>query len=50
MNWLGLCGLRAQATDQHMEEPPPLYKRESRSNPANVDVDRTGVLGSDVLG
>ena len=34
--------MRAQATDQHREEPPPLYIRESRPNPANVDVDRTG--------
>ena len=31
-----------QATDQHREEPPPLYIRESCPNPANIDVDRTG--------
>ena len=42
MNYLGLCGLRAQATNQHREEPPPLYIRESRPNPAIVEVDRTG--------
>ena len=41
MNWLGLCDLRAQATDQHREEPPPLYIRESRPNPA-IEVDRIG--------
>ena len=28
--------------NQHREEPCPLYIRESRPNPANVDVDRTG--------
>ena len=38
----------AMATDQHREEPPPLYIRESRPNPAIVEVDGTGVLGSDV--
>ena len=33
-----------------MEEPPPLYRRESRPNPAIVDVDRTdtGETGSHV--
>ena len=36
------AGLRAQATDQHREEPLPLYIRESRPNPANIDVDITG--------
>ena len=39
-----LCGLRAQATDQHRDEPPPLYIRESRPNPAIVDVVRTGTV------
>ena len=34
-------GLREQATDQHREEPPPLYIRDSRPNPATVDVDQT---------
>ena len=34
-------GLRAQATDQHREEPPPLHIRESRPNPATVDVNQT---------
>ena len=34
-------GLRAQAADQHREEPPPLYIRESRPNPATVDVNQT---------
>ena len=31
-----------QATDQHREEPPPVYIRKSRPNPANIDVDITG--------
>ena len=41
-------GLRAQATDHHREEPPPLYIRESRPNPATVDVNQTdtGETGS----
>ena len=41
-------GLRAQATDQHREEPPTLYIRDSRPNPATVDVNQTdtGETGS----
>ena len=41
-------GLRAQATDQHREEPPPLYIRDSRPNQATVDVNQTdtGETGS----
>ena len=41
-------GLRAQATDQHREEPPPLYIRDSRPNPATVGVNQidTGETGS----
>ena len=41
-------GLRAQATDQHREEPPPLYIWDSRPNPATVDVNQTdtGETGS----
>ena len=31
-----------QATDQHRKEPPPLGIRESRPNPAIVEVDGTG--------
>ena len=42
MNYLGLHGLRAQATDQHREEPPPLYIWESRPNPAIVEGEGTG--------
>ena len=34
-------GLRSPATDQHREEPPPLYIRDSRPNPATVDVNQT---------
>ena len=34
-------GLRAQATDQHREESPPLYIRDSRPNPATIDVNPT---------
>ena len=43
-----LVGLRAQATDQHREETPPLYIRDSRPNPVTVDVNRTdtGETGS----
>ena len=37
-----MCGLRAQATDQHREEAPPSCIRESRTNPATLDVDKTG--------
>ena len=41
-------GLRAPATDQHREEPPPLYIRDFRPNPATVDVNQTdtGETGS----
>ena len=43
-------GLRAQATYQHRVEPPPLYIyiRDSRPNPATVDVNQTdtGETGS----
>ena len=41
-------GLRAQAADQHREEPPPLYIRDSRPNLATVDVNQTdtGETGS----
>ena len=40
--------MRAQATYQHREEPPPLYIRDSRPNPAIVDVNQTdtGETGS----
>ena len=45
-------GLRAQATEQHREEPPPLYIGDSRPNPATVDVNQTdtGETGSLVDG
>ena len=41
-------GLRALATDQHREEPPPLHIRDSRPNPATVDINQndTGGTGS----
>ena len=34
-----MCDLSAQATDRYREAAPPEYRRESRPNPATLDVD-----------
>ena len=39
-------GLSTQAANQHREEPPPLYIRDSRPNQVDVNQTDTGEKGS----